>query len=458
MNISSLLTPRVLFFSGFIVHLAYSCIVLFTPGSMLYGGAEPDTGQLTDLLSRYTDNSREYIEPADNFLRNGVFGYGSQPDYRRTIGYPAIIAFFKILSGSYWYSALVLFQCFLGALIYPISVFFGKLHIKRSPWLLLVGVLFLMLSGTGFTAAPCVMSDLPFTAIFLSGLYFAIKGVLKKRWDYHLVSVFLITCSGLIRPTLMLYAPVHALVLLAFAMKHSDHLSRRMKWQVIGSSLLLVIGCNSSSFRTYHAYGTFSPSEILSLNMFDHTVKNILDDHNLHGLYSAYSDTAEHADNFIDRSNIYQCYFLKTVNDYPLEAVRYWTECAANHLLTPHWMNIGQVFGYYKREEPSQDLRESVLMKYIFYSFSVFNLLFIVIPFSLALLEMLRGKDRMIALALICYCTMFIGPTLLAGGSGRFRMPIEAFMIFPALLWISDRVSVLKLKKDHRWWPFSFIE
>ncbi len=444
-----------LFLAGVVIHLAVVAIVLTNSSSRMEGLFYKDDGTLVEKLSAITFDSKSYAEAADNYLVHGTFGQGDNIDHCRTIGYPVFIAVFKWMFGDHWFQALVIAQAILSAFIYPALFYIGKILIGKERGVVLIGVLFMMLSGTFFVRVAFVMTDLLFVTFFFLGIYASLKAVVEGSWVYFFISVILISYSALIRPTLSFYPLVHLLMLLHVARKY-DHWKAKPKRLVLLSFVILAATCNISSLRMYNAYGVFGPSDVLGINMFEYTTKVILERNQQQDIYACYLKEINAAPDFIVQRSLRKKFFMETVKAYPGDAAAYWMEVAVSHLLTPHFMTLGSLHGVTKKDSLSiggdgkvTPLKRSRFIQVVYYFFLLVFLMLVFVPFLLSCLKLLRRKEFVLVLWLVTYIGLFIGPTLLADGSERFRMPVEPIMVFYGLIYLRENYVDGKLQMTY---------
>jgi hypothetical protein len=434
-----------LFLLGVGVHLIYVIVLLIsesTPSDFW----QKDTGQLTDILGDYITDSRSYIESADNFMEHGVFGSGENPDYHRTIGYPFIIYLFKALVGPYWYIGLVFFQTLCGALVYPLTYHIGKIFFPKDNRSICFAVIALLGLAGYFTKSLYVMPDLTCAVFFLLGIYLSMNSIKEgKNITWLILGITSLSFSALVRPNLMLYPIAHFLLLFYIAKLYDRWSEKRTRQMVWFSSIALIITCNLSSFRMYHSYGIISPTNVLGINMFEYTVKKVLAKEGLQDEYNRMGQMVYNEDHWMIKDRMRKEYFFETINKYPLTAVRYWVRAALDHLLTPHHMEIGRDYGYFKRDRVDGNIKleKSRIMVAIFYIGSMVNFLIFGLCCLYLITDLSVNKNYLLVISICVLVAIIVGPSCLAQTSPRMRIPVEPFVLILAFKYLADRKRII---------------
>lgn len=420
-----------LFLLGVGVHLIYVIIILISE-STLSDFWQKDTGQLTEILADFIIDSRSYIELADNFMEYGVFGSGENPDYHRTIGYPFIIYLFKALVGPYWYFGLVFFQTFFGALVYPLTYHIGKILFPEDNKSLYFSALALLGLAGYFTKSPYVMPDLACAVFFLLGIYLSMHSIKEgKNIKLLILGIASLSFSALVRPNLMLYPIAHFLLLFYIAKLYDRWNERRTRRMVWLSGMALIITCNLSSFRMYHSYGIISPTNVLGINMFEYTVKKVLTKEGQLEEYNRMEQMVNNEEHWMIRDKMRKEYFFGTISQYPMSAVQYWLRAGIDHFVTPHHMEIGVAYGYYKRDKVDGNIKleKSRIVAAIFYIGSLVNLLILGLCCLFLITDLSVHKNYLLLISICVLVAIIVGPSCLAQTSPRMRIPIEPFIL-----------------------------
>ena len=156
---------RKLFLFGLLLHFTYLCILLVSP-SDFQRLCLSDSYSFFEVTDDINPDTRSYMESAENYLLYGVFGEEQDPDYHRTIGYPIILVFFKYLFSGNWYYMLVIFQCILSAINYPLIYLMGIKLFGDQNKAPLYAAIATMILGTFFTSIHLVTTDLSFARYF----------------------------------------------------------------------------------------------------------------------------------------------------------------------------------------------------------------------------------------------------------------------------------------------------
>ena len=165
----------------------------------------------------YSPDTGLYVELADNLMKNQVFSLSPNapfaPEIFRTPGYPAFLAFLKLLGmeSPYW---AVFFQEIIYAgcvwLFYRLgTTVFGSRIAK-------IGTVFLLLEPGGFTYPKQLLSEtlfLPFVigSVLVVGLYLR-----NAHWRYMVIAGALMGVGALVRPAILYLPLVIGVTLIVF--------------------------------------------------------------------------------------------------------------------------------------------------------------------------------------------------------------------------------------------------
>lgn len=432
---------------GLTIHVVYVIIILSTSNDVSKCW-QVDNGQLTEIIRVYRPDSKSYIESADNYMEYGIFGHKDKLDYRRTIGYPFIIYCFKVAFGQYWYYGLVIFQILLSVLIYPIVYSIGITIFPDNRKTIFYSVIALMLSGAYYVRTLNVLTDLTFTVFFLLGIYLSIISLIRRRgYIFILLGVISLSFSGLVRPVLIIYPLVHVILLLYVARRYNTWRHIRVKQMIIISTIFLAVTCNFSSFRLYNFYGTFSPTDVLGINMFEYSVEEILKLEGEKEKFLILKQMINNEDDWLVRDEMRKEYFFEVVSRYPVSAMQYWFPITMQHLVTPHLMEVGHSYGYYKRdltdERTKHSVKRSIVMVGIFWIFSVVNIAITFFCFWHLLYRLFKYKDYLFFLSFLSLIFFIVGPSCIARTSTRMRIPVEPFIIILSFKYLEYKKDVI---------------
>jgi len=433
-----------LYIIGLLVHILYA-IIVFSTDNIVSDCLQKDDGQLEELIIKYNYDSKSYIDSADNFLKIGIFGNGIKTDYHRTIGYPAIIALFKITLGGYWYFGLVFFQIIIGALIYPITFLIGKNLLKNNEKVLYISVLVLILLGGYFPRTLYVLTDLIFSVLFLLGVLLSILAV-KTKDNIKLIipGIIIFTIAAIIRPIMLIYPIAHILLLIYISKANSTWNYGSIKKVIWISGFVLLISCNFSSFRVNHYYGVFTPTDILGKDLLEYTTRN---PYIYEGKLDEYLKIEKEIDtesNWVIKDKKRKRIFFETVKIYPVSTMRYILgRGALVHLFYPHYLQIGEIYGYFNREvnRNGKSMRKSVFMQILLYFFALVNVIIFLLFLFYIFEKLFLHKEIMFFIAIMAVVFFIVGPTFIAASSSRMRMPVEPIIIIFAFEYLFSKIK-----------------
>lgn len=214
------------------------------------------------------DDSASYLSTADNLREHHVFSRSDGPPFSpeifRTPGYPAFLAFLHELgmASLYWVT-------FWQELIYGLSVFlfyrYGKPFFGEK--LARIGVIFLLLEPGGLSIPKTIMSDTLFLPFFFGGL-FAIGYYLRfTNWRYLALSGVLMGVAAYIRPAILYFPAVVALILVIF-----DYRTAK-RWLHVAVLLIAVtVVISPWLLRNYYHYGKLVMSSSQSVLLAEYHV------------------------------------------------------------------------------------------------------------------------------------------------------------------------------------------
>jgi hypothetical protein len=197
---------------GVLINLTFLCVLRFTT----------DT-RVETTYWRNTD-ANEYVAYAKGFLDTGTFydqtpnEYIAQtdgkPGYRRTIGYPMLIASFMWLYGDGWLVALQIFNCLFFALLYLIipaiiREMFGVRKDKQVFWILLI-------TGIVFARVPQALNNTFFAVMFFGSIWLGIRAIKTDRWWMYLLYIIAISFTATVRLNLAWYFLFNILLFVYF--------------------------------------------------------------------------------------------------------------------------------------------------------------------------------------------------------------------------------------------------
>ena len=328
--------------------------------------------------------------------------------------------------------------------MYPIIYGIGTSIFSKSRKAIYNSVIIIVLLGGYFTKSAYVLTDLTFTFFFLLGTYLSIIAITgRKKIQLIIGGVTLLSFGALIRPSLILYPIVHFLLLLYIARKNNVWIHSSIKRIVWSSSTILILTVNLSSFRLYNFYGNFSPTDVLGINMFDYSVNEILSKKGKKEKYLQWESEIKSENNWLIKDKLRKDKFFETISNFPQMSMLYWLRAATSHLISPHYMEIGAIYGYYKRDNTLPKLRKSTIMQGVFYTFLFLNAITLLFGF-LYLFHKLLKKEYLLVLVFLSAIFLIIGPSFIAQTSPRMRIPIEPFLVILAFQYLENKNNIIK--------------
>ena len=213
-------------------------------------------------------DSPSYIEPAQSFLKDGVMADADgQPTLFRTPGYLLFLAAVYGLGGSD--KAVVLIQMLMCAAI-GLMIYAAIKDISGKACLGLGGLLLWVLHIENYNYALSILTELPFAFFCTLALFFLCR--FWKRGKYRDVMVCLVSlvCGLLIRPQLMYYSMIVAVLLTAAS------LLKKISWKVTLPYLFLFLVCFGGwCMRNQHHFGDPQYTFIRHKDYFEYYAPNV---------------------------------------------------------------------------------------------------------------------------------------------------------------------------------------
>ena len=269
-----LCNKKVQFLIGFFISVLYFLILLLSSETSFVNLQVPE-GIYQGNQWECADFQTYYL-PAKNFLVNGIFGYGTQPDSSRPFGYQLFLAVIISVFGKNWIYAAYLIQSVLFALIYPVMTSLAEEVSETEPRYIKYIFLISLFSGMFFTRSVYIGPDVLLVLLLITGIYFTIIAVKRQKWSYAILAQLFIGYGAQVRPTLILYPLINILIICWAGFKFGTVKTRFSKLFIVFSTFFLIIICNLPSIRNYYNYGIFKSSVILSANYYDYLSKKIL--------------------------------------------------------------------------------------------------------------------------------------------------------------------------------------
>lgn len=425
------LSAKQLFLFGLVIHFAYSCFLLST-NNYVSGFFSLEGLKQIEAISFFHSDAKSYIEEAVNINKLGLFNENYQPSYHRTIGYPLIIALFISVFGKFWYLGLIMFQNTFSALVYPIVYKISLIiNNQRSRSAILTATLLLLLGGF-FTRTCYVLTDLCFSSFLLFGIYLSIKAIYRISWITMTLGIVIIGMAGFIRPIMMLYFIVHFILMIYIINSKCNGDFNQRKWLIGISTFTILLITNMNSYFMHRTYDFKSPTDVLGINLFHYTTKYVLESDGQNLKYMELFKEIDSEVDFKKKDELRKKFAFEAIKTYPLAAIKYWVSSGFSHLLLPHYLQIGKVFGFYKRDkviETGLKLKKSFLVQIIFFLFAFVNLILLFLLPLIYLIHQIRQKNFLIILLIISVLIVLFAPTFFASNGERLRMPIEWILL-----------------------------
>jgi len=206
-------------------------------------------------------DAREYITIAENFKNTGMMLDASDnPIFFRTPGYPFILAVIYLFTGGS-NTAVALLQIAEAILISVFLFVLVSKHTQRSFGL--YAVLFYISDLVVYGLTVSVLTDLPFSFLFILGIFLIDKYISDKRELWLILCAVIFIADMLLRPTSMYLNMVFIVIGIVLSVM------KRLPWKpVILFTLLFTVVFGGWSYRNYTHYGVFSYTSIRSESVY----------------------------------------------------------------------------------------------------------------------------------------------------------------------------------------------
>lgn len=448
-RLPDLSSPVTQYIIGLIAGLSYFLVLLLSSKTSYANLQAPEGIYSNNLLQ--TSDLLSYVNPARNYLSYGVFGKEYAPDYFRTIGYPAFLALMIKLFGTYWLYATYIVQIFLYAFIYP--VLSGIIHLLTPGNEKLVRWSFVgfLLTGMYFTRGIAIGTDLPFTLLFTSGLYYGMKSLTGQDWKNLLLYILFISLAAEIRPTLILFPAVSIVFLLFIAKRSGNMRTSFTRKAILISTAALLVTCNIPSLRNYINYGFFKPSNVLDLNCFICLDFKVLVKENKADQYLLLEKHVNSKQDIIERMELQKDITKRVIKHHSLRAAEViLIDNMKNILFDNHLSNVtGMYYGYSWKSKDNEDLfgnkcyaiKKSHFLLACYYIIAAVYLGMYIL-FTLFCIRLVRARKWLYLLTICSIMGMLLAPAIITGNCGsRFRLPVEGLLIIfslSELIWRSN--------------------
>lgn len=421
------------FLTGFLVSILYFLILLLTSKTSFANLQVPE-GIYQNNQWGCTDFNTYYI-PAKNFLANGVFGYGTQPDSSRPIGYQIFLALMIFVFGKGWIYAVYLIQSVLFALIYPLITSILKEVSEPGPRQIKFVFFVSLFSGMFFTRSVYIGPDAMLVFLLVTGIYLTIVALKREKWIYAIPALLSLGFGAQVRPTLILYPIINVILVYWIGLKFGTLKTRFLRLFTVISTALLIIICNLPSIRNYSNYGVFKSSIILSANYYDYLSKKILFKEDQKELFYKVKDEIESNPDISIQLTRKKEKALQIIKEYPVTTLKViFIDNLKSVMLDNHLINFtSNFYGYNWKTVVAKEGCYSVTgNRFLFVAYYVIAFLycFLYLLFFLSVLKLLKEKKYLLCFLVLLTISMFLMPSILIGdGGARFRLPFEWLII-----------------------------
>ena len=380
----------------------------------------------------------DYVNSGLNYVHTGIFGMGDKPDHLRTIGYPAIIAFFYSVFGDSWVLALQISQCFFLALMYPIlSLLAVEILPSASNKTISAIFIFLLFTGTYWARSIMLLTDTTFALLFTVGVVFGIRAFKKDSFPYFMAYIVFITAAGLIRPTLFLFPLLNITLAIFVATKYRFNTGRFLP-QLVITTLLFAFTCNLASIRNYLNYSFLSPSSVVGLNAFRSVAQKILIDAGSTDKYNRLAVKVDSIQDISAKTEFRKKIMIAAICKHPLLTAKMLQKNTINVFLDNHMVNnMGNYFGYnWKTTGSAQSTfgsaypyKKSTLCYYLTYAMmGLYFVLWLLLFYFCYVAFITRQYHYLYLIGSLLF--VFIFPAVIIGdGGSRLRLPFEPFLV-----------------------------
>ncbi len=213
-------------------------------------------------------DSPSYMEPARSFLENGVMADADgQPTLFRTPGYLLLLAAVYGLGGGN--GAVVLLQMLMcaamGLMIYSVIR-----DISGKACLGLGGLLLWVLHIENYNYALSILTEIPFAFFCVLGLFFLCRFWQRGRYRDVTACLVSLNCGLLIRPQLMYYSMIVAVLLLGASVL------RKVSWKITLPYVCLFLVCFGGwCLRNQYRFGDPQYTFIRHKDYFEYYAPNV---------------------------------------------------------------------------------------------------------------------------------------------------------------------------------------
>jgi len=424
------------FLIGFFVSILYFLILLLSSKTSFVNLQVPE-GIYQGNQWECSDFKTYYL-PAKNFLANGIFGYGTQPDFERPMGYQLFLALIIFVFGKGWIYAVYIIQTVLFALIYPVMTSLAEEVSDPAPRHIKYIFLVSLFSGMFFTRTVYIGPDAMLVLLLITGIYFTIIAVKRQKLIYVILAVLFIGYGAQVRPTLILYPLVNLLIIYWTGSNFGTLKTRFSKSFAVFSTLLLIIICNLPSLRNYNNYRIFKSSINLSANYYDYLSKKILFKEAQSDLFFRIKTEIESNPDIGTQLARKKEKALQIFKEYPITTLKViFIDNLKGVMLDNHLVNFtANFYGYnWKTVKMKEGCYSLTGSRFLYFTSLFLALLYCVLYlfFFLSIFQLLKEKKFLLCFIILLTIFMFLMPSIVIGdGGARFRLPFEWLIIMVA--------------------------
>jgi hypothetical protein len=316
---------------GVSVHLLYLALLLHLMPLDQWNWAHCDTSS--------------YQGPAQAFLQTGVFARLGVPDFTRTIGYPLFLAGAMDVAGRMsmdWRKVVYVLQAILFAFSYPAIYFLGRIVFGLTRRAAIGCVAFTLISGAFISYVPIILSDALFATALLVGTVCGFQALRQRSLAWGLAHIATVTYAMNVRPILGLYPFAVAAVHGAYIWSQGWSLDRSRRLLVVALGLGTLIGVQAPALRNWVHHGAFTPSENVSINLYDCLARDVLASKRQLQCYEpVHAQLTGWADHGLlkERIRLRTREALTVFRQYPVETAAFAVYYATMNTMEMHWNN-----------------------------------------------------------------------------------------------------------------------
>jgi hypothetical protein len=372
-----------------------------------------------------------YVRPAREFLATSTFSSDGVPDRHRTVGYPAFLAAWMLVLGRHWLAGVLLSQAFFFALAYPAVRSLAVSLFPDQPGVGGLALAFLFVAGTYWAQTTALLTDLMFAVCLTAGLACGLLAVLRKSWPWAVAQVALIGYAAQVRPSLVLYAPFHLLLLAAVARRRGLLGRPRVRAVIAGSALSIALLGLAPALRNLVHHRYLHPSDAFEVNLFKQLGRRVTDAAGAEAWYQKLRDEVGARPGFRGQVEGERRAAAAIVAHYPLITARIVVVQAFAILTSSHWLKVANLWGYHWKAVPATGQRPA---RSLLLANGVWVLIYLA-AYGLAVLRLVRlwrCGDRLLAVALVAFFAYLLLPTFADAAGSRMRLPVEGLVVLLA--------------------------